>query len=197
MSIGDYVHIPGSVIQDQTFTILTGSTPNLYCTSVPDGEVLTCADAATIKIAPQYNMTHLQYKKLVPNAIPPQRSHAGDLGYDLFACEPVTIYPGMKQKVSTGIAFEFPCGWGGFVKDRSSMVTNTTLEVIAGVIDNGYTGELFIMFANYGNEIETIEAGQKIAQVVLIPVGGFDLREIDQLETADGRGSKGFGSTDK
>lgn len=137
----------------------------------------------------------LKFKRLNESAIAPTRSHSGDLGYDIYASETVQIWPGTKEKVASGVAFQFPDGWGGFIKDRSSMASKTTLETVGGVIDNGYTGELFIVFANYGNEVQTIESGQKMAQMVLIPVANFGLEEVEELVSSDNRGSAGFGST--
>ena len=72
----------------------------------------------------------LKFKRLSEEAIAPSRAHSGDLGYDLYAMEDATIAPGQKMKVSTGVSFQFPPEWAGFVKDRSSMATNTTLETI-------------------------------------------------------------------
>ncbi len=143
------------------------------------------------------NLEKLKYKLLSQDAVRPTRSHDGDLGYDLYANEEVVIQPNEKQKVGTGVAFQFPSGWGGFVKDRSSMATKTDLETIGGVIDNGYIGELFIVFVNYGHEVQVIEKGQKIAQMVLIPVANFELEQVDQLIARDDRGTGGFGSTGK
>ena len=139
--------------------------------------------------------TSLKFKKLSEEAIAPSKAHSGDLGYDLYAMEDVTIAPGQKMKVSTGISFQFPPEWAGFVKDRSSMATNTTLETIGGVIDNGYTGELFVMFANYGTQVQYIKQGSKIAQLILIPVANFELEEVEEVSSNDGRDTKGFGST--
>ena len=138
---------------------------------------------------------NLKFKRLSKAAIAPTKAHSGDLGYDLYAMEDVTIASGQKMKVSTGISFQFPPKWAGFVKDRSSMATKTTLETIGGVIDNGYTGELFVMFANYGNEVEHIKQGSKIAQLILIPVANFELEEVEEVSSNDGRNTKGFGST--
>ena len=142
-----------------------------------------------------YYSPSLKFKRLSEDAIAPTKAHSGDLGYDLYAIEDVTIAPGQKMKVSTGISFQFPPEWAGFVKDRSSMATKTTLETIGGVIDNGYTGELFVMFANYGNEVEYIKQGSKIAQLILIPVANFKLEEVEEVSSNDGRDNKGFGST--
>lgn len=139
----------------------------------------------------------LKYKLLSDSAKSPTRSHAGDLGYDLYANERVVFMPHQKGKVGTGVAFQFPEGWGGFIKDRSSMSTKTDLETIGGVIDNGYIGELFIVFVNYGSQVQVIEKGQKMTQMVLIPVANFDLEEVDQLTSNDDRKNNGFGSTGK
>lgn len=139
----------------------------------------------------------LKYKLLHEDAIAPTRSHSGDLGYDLYALEDASIMPGYKTKVRTGVAFQFPEGWGGFVKDRSSMATKTTVETVGGVIDSGYTGELFIVFANSGkwDDDHQIRKGDKIAQMVLIQVPNFELEEVEEIISPDGRGENGFGST--
>lgn len=142
----------------------------------------------------QHNL-FLHYKKIIETATAPTRSHSGDLGYDLYSVDEVTIPPGCKGVVSTGIAFQFPHGWGGIVKDRSSMAMRTTLTTIGGVIDNGYTGELFIVFANYGTEEQVIGSGQKMAQIVLVPVSNFELQEVSEIISRDGRDDNGFGST--
>lgn len=141
-------------------------------------------------------MMLLKYKKISPHAISPTRSHDGDLGYDLHSLYSVTIQPNEKEMVRTGVAFQFPAEWGGFIKDRSSMATQTTLEVVAGVIDNGYTGEVSVVFANYGTDPVTLIGGQKVAQMVLIPVPNFELEEVDNIDTTD-RAENGFGSTGK
>jgi dUTP pyrophosphatase len=140
--------------------------------------------------------TSLKFQ-LQSGATAPTRSHDGDLGYDLYANETISIEAGDHVNVSTGVAFQFPSGWGGFVKDRSSMAMNTTVEVIAGVIDNGYTGECSVVFANYGPERILIKQGDKIAQMVMIPLANFPLEEVENITSPDGRGSNGFGSTGK
>ena len=139
--------------------------------------------------------SNLKFKRLSEEAIAPSKAHSGDLGYDLYAMEDVTIAPGQKMSVRTGISFQFPPNWGGIVKDRSSMATKTTLETIGGVIDNGYTGELFVVFANYGTQVQHIKQGSKIAQLVLVPVANFELEEVEEVSSTDGRDNKGFGST--
>ena len=130
--------------------------------------------------------------RLTPTAILPVRAHVTDLGYDLFADSSEKIIHGETVKISTGIAIGFPPGYGGFIKDRSSMASKG-LFTTGGVIDNGYTGEISVMMTNSGSEYY-ISKGDKIAQLVLIPVTNVEIEEVDSLGETD-RGSKGFGSS--
>lgn len=137
----------------------------------------------------------MQVKLLVPQARLPHKAHAGDLGYDLFAAEGVTLAPGYTKLVSTGIAIQFPAGYGGIIKDRSSMATKRHLFTVAGVIDNGYIGEVSVALYNGNSMMAHIAPGEKIAQLVLIPTVDFAVEEVDILIAPDGRGVGGFGST--
>ena len=137
----------------------------------------------------------MKVKRLSENAILPQKAHAGDLGYDLFCSEEVMIWPGETKLVSTGIAIQFPDGYGGFIRDRSSVATKLQLFTVAGVIDNGYTGEIKVAFHSTSDKFEQIHEGDKIAQLILIPTVDFAVEEVSELESLDGRGEKGFGST--
>ena len=84
---------------------------------------------------------NIKVKLLRPSAIVPTKSHRGDLGFDLYASEPVSVRADQIITVSTGIALQFPFGWGAFLKDRSS-VAKRQLFTVGGVIDNGYQGEI-------------------------------------------------------
>lgn len=137
----------------------------------------------------------MKVKKLVSSATLPQKAHAGDLGYDLFSASNTDIFPAETKLVKTGIAIQFPEGYGGFIKDRSSVATKKGLFVVAGVIDNGYIGEIQVAFHNASDEIIEINAGDKIAQLVLIPTVNFQVEEVDALVQQDQRGDGGFGST--
>ena len=97
--------------------------------------------------------------------------------------------------ISTGVAIQFPRGYGGLIKDRSSVATKQKLFTVAGVIDNGYVGEIKIAMNNASGETQSFEKGAKIAQLVLVPVTNFTVTEVDELTTRDGRGQSGFGST--
>lgn len=137
----------------------------------------------------------MRVKKLRGEAVLPQKAHAGDLGYDLFSCEYLTIYPHETVLVPTGIAIQFPAGYGGFIKDRSSVATKNEVFTVAGVIDNGYIGEVRIAMHNASEDAYRIQAGDKVAQLVLIPTVNFQVEEVDEVVSADERGQGGFGST--
>ena len=137
----------------------------------------------------------MRVKKLRANAKLPQKAHAGDLGYDLFSVEGPAVYPDQTVVVKTGIAIQFPEGYGGFIKDRSSVATKRGLFTVAGVIDNGYVGEICVALHNGSTELVHITPGEKIAQLVLIPTVNFEVTEVDEVISADERGVGGFGST--
>ena len=137
----------------------------------------------------------MRVKRLSDNAQLPQKAHAGDLGYDLFSSEATAIFPNETKVVKTGIAIQFPAGYGGFIKDRSSVATKKGLFTVAGVIDNGYIGEICIAIHNGTDSLVKVTSGEKIAQLVLIPTVNFEVDEVDELVSADQRGVGGFGST--
>lgn len=137
----------------------------------------------------------MKVMKIVQSAILPQKAHAGDLGYDLFAVQEELVYPDETRLISTGIAIQFPEGYGAFIKDRSSVATKMKLFTVAGVIDNGYVGEIKVAIHNAGPDVQKIKAGDKIAQLVLIPTVNFAVEEVDTVVSADARGTGGFGST--
>jgi dUTP pyrophosphatase len=137
----------------------------------------------------------MKVKKLSENAKLPNKAHAGDLGYDLYANDGVAIFPNETKVVKTGIAIQFPAGYGGFIKDRSSVATKKGLFTVAGVIDNGYIGEIGIALYNGTDSLIHVAPGEKIAQLVLIPTVNFEVTEVDDVVSADQRGEGGFGST--
>jgi dUTP pyrophosphatase len=137
----------------------------------------------------------MKVKFMHENAKLPQKAHSGDLGYDLFAAENANIYPGETVLVATGVAIQFPEGYGGIIKDRSSVATQRKLFTVAGVIDNGYIGELKVALHNSGYNLQKIKVGDKVAQLILIPTVNFTVEEVDEVFSADNRGQDGFGST--
>lgn len=142
----------------------------------------------------------LKVKKLFPDAKLPVKAHDTDLGFDLFAHGHYESIRGSTFLVDTGIACEFPPGYGALIRDRSSVATKQQMFVVAGVIDQSYTGHILV--AIHAPEVAfqreedfvTIEDGTKIAQMILVPVVHMPVVEVDELGTTD-RGTKGFGST--
>ncbi|HEY1766427.1 MAG TPA: dUTP diphosphatase [Terracidiphilus sp.] len=141
----------------------------------------------------------LQVKKLVEGARTPIVAHPGeDLGYDLFALEAARLGKRETVKVRTGIAVEARHpktgeGLGLLVRDRSSMAARG-VTTTGGVIDAGYRGEILVLMTNLGDGVVEIAAGEKIAQMVPIPVLTGLVQEVEALEDS-ARAAKGFGSS--
>ncbi|MBU2590568.1 MAG: dUTP diphosphatase [Nitrospinae bacterium] len=137
----------------------------------------------------------LKVLRLSEGGILPTRAYEGDLGYDLYASEDITIAKEGQGLVPTSISVEFPEGWGGFIKDRSSMAVKG-VHTYAGVIDHGYRGEIKIVMRNNSTDDFAIRRGDKIAQLVPIPVSDWNIVEVDNGELASSdRHDKGFGSS--
>jgi dUTP pyrophosphatase len=139
----------------------------------------------------------LRFRRLEVAARPPAQAHDGDAGYDLHAAEAVTIDPGERASVGTGIAVAIPEGQAGLVIPRSGLAARHGISVVnaPGLIDAGYRGELRVLLLNTDRtEPFTVEPGDRIAQLVLVRVETEELEEVAVLdETA--RGVGGFGST--
>lgn len=117
----------------------------------------------------------------------------GDAGYDLRSMEEVTIWPGIQQIIKTGIRVEIPAGYVGLVKDRSSMASKQ-IYTHGGVIDSVYRGEVKVLLANHGNMPHQIRKGDKIAQLLIVPVLTLETERVLVLSDTI-RGESGFGST--
>ena len=131
-------------------------------------------------------------------ALPPSRTRAGDAGYDLRAVEPFTLAPGERAVVPTGVAIAVPDGAAGLVVPRSGLAARHGLSVVngPGLIDPSYRGEVRVVLVNLGAEPYAGEAGDRIAQLLLVPFVAPAARIVDALpESADGRGTGGFGSS--
>ena len=139
----------------------------------------------------------LKVKRLHPDAIIPTCANPGeDLAYDLYALKETLLKPGQVEKVRTGIAATFDDGsvkrWGLLVRDRSSMAAQG-VTTSGGVIDAGYRGEILVLLTSA--ESRLIKKGDKIAQMIPMPVAtGAGVQEVDELAPAI-RGANGFGST--
>ncbi|MFQ5559853.1 MAG: dUTP diphosphatase [Nitrospinota bacterium] len=127
----------------------------------------------------------------------PSKSYDGDLGYDLFAHEDVTLEQGCQKAVPTGIALEFPPGWGGFIKDRSSLAIKG-IYTSAGVIDNGYRGEVRVIVKNDSGCDFIFRRGDRVAQLVPVPVTNWVVEESEfHNKKSTDRQEGGFGSSGK
>ena len=141
----------------------------------------------------------LRIKRLAPEARLPVVAHPGeDLGYDLFSLESLTLDPRRTVKGRTGIAVEARdprtgAPLGLLVRDRSSMAARG-LATTGGVIDAGYRGEILVLITNLGDQPITLAAGEKIAQMIPVPVLTGAITEVDTLEDSL-RAEKGFGSS--
>jgi dUTP pyrophosphatase len=127
----------------------------------------------------------------------PARAYSGDAGLDLSSCERVELAPGERALVPTGLAVAIPDGYAGFVQPRSGLAAKHGISIVntPGLVDSGYRGELHVALLNTDlRETFVVEPGMRIAQLVLLPVPGFDLVEVDELPPSE-RGERGFGSS--
>jgi dUTP pyrophosphatase len=131
--------------------------------------------------------------KLDPGAMMPIRAHELDAGYDLFSCEDAWIEPGGSVVFDTGVHVAIPAGYVGMIKSKSGLNVKRGL-LSEGVIDSGYTGSIAVKLHNHGEQAVRICEGQKISQLVLLPIITPELELVDSLEDTE-RGSGGFGST--
>ncbi len=140
----------------------------------------------------------IRIKKLRDNAVIPTYGSDFAAGADLYAAveEPVTIKSGETRLIPTGLAFEIPEGYAGFVYARSGLASKRNLAPAnkVGVIDSDYRGEVMVALHNHGKEPQTIEADERIAQMVIAPYITADFILSDSLDDTD-RGEGGFGST--
>ncbi|MCL4289250.1 MAG: dUTP diphosphatase [Thermoleophilia bacterium] len=142
-------------------------------------------------------MTRLHVVRLRPEARLPARAYPGDAGLDLAACERVELGPGERALVPTGIAVAVPEGHAGFVQPRSGLAARDGITIVnsPGLIDSGYRGEVKIVLLNTDRERTFVaEPGERIAQLVVLPVPALDLVEVDELPESP-RGARGFGSS--
>lgn len=125
----------------------------------------------------------------------PTRAHADDAGLDLYCLEDVVIGPQRGHVARTGIALAVPAGHVGLIADRSSMAKKG-VKIAGGVVDAGYRGEVHIVLWNLSTEEIRLGKGERIAQMMIVPVATPAVREVAELDST-ARGAKGFGSSGK
>ena len=126
----------------------------------------------------------------------PQLAHEGDAGFDLVTAEDVSLQPGERAGVSTGLAVSIPTGHAGLVLPRSGHAKRLGVGVVnsPGLIDSGYRGEIKVLLINHGSETVTFSRGERVAQLVFVEVPAVVLSEVEELDDTT-RGEGGFGST--
>ena len=136
--------------------------------------------------------------KLCENARIPTYGSVSAAGADLYACieQPVTIAPGQTLLVPTGLSMEIEEGFAGFIYARSGLATKRGLAPAnkVGVIDSDYRGQVMVSLHNHSDKEQTVEPGERVAQIVFAPVYQAQFVLTDTLEQTE-RGSGGFGST--
>ncbi|MBD5158409.1 MAG: dUTP diphosphatase [Butyrivibrio sp.] len=141
---------------------------------------------------------NIKIKKLNEKAILPTYGSEYAAGADLYACmdETVTIMPHKTVVLHTGLAMEIPEGFAGLIYPRSGMASKRHLAPAnkVGVVDPDYRGEFMVAMHNHSDEPQTVEPGERIAQLVITPFITADFEETDELSDTV-RGAGGFGST--
>ena len=139
----------------------------------------------------------VSFKKLVPEAHMPTYAHMSDAGMDLYASERTVVYAYHRRVIHTGIAMAIPEGYYGQVRPRSGLAVNHGITAISsGVIDAGYRGEIMVLLQNHGHMLFEVNVGDRIAQLLILPVLHAVLEETNELPPSP-RGEKGHGSTGK
>jgi dUTP pyrophosphatase len=139
----------------------------------------------------------VQIARLDPSVPVPAPARAGDAGVDLRARKALTLAPGERAAVPTGIAVAIPPGWAGLVLPRSGLARRHGIGLpnAPGLIDSGYRGEIQVLLVNFDpSESFRVEAGDRIAQLVLVPYAQARFVEVDELPVSE-RGDAGFGSS--
>lgn len=140
----------------------------------------------------------VRIKKLREDAVVPTYGSEFSAGADLYACETedITIAPGETRLIHTGLSFEIPEGFGGFIYARSSLGTKRGLAPAnkVGVIDADYRGEVMVSLHNHSTEAQTVSPGERVAQLVIAPFLKAEFTVTEELSSTI-RGEGGFGST--
>lgn len=138
----------------------------------------------------------IKVKRLHPAAILPTYATALAAGADLCCIEPFTLQPGERKLTPTGLAVEIPPGCYGRVAPRSGLAVKRGIDILAGVIDADFRGELQVLLINFGEQAISFDAGARIAQLIIERATNGDYIWVEELSDTP-RGAGGFGSTDR
>lgn len=141
-------------------------------------------------------MIQLKIEFVHADAKLPVQARAGDAGMDLFSIVEVTLDPGERALIGTGIKIELPDGFEAQVRPRSGLALKHGVTVLnsPGTVDAGYRGEVGIILINHGSEPFTVEKGMRIAQMVIQRVPNVELVQVKSVSDSE-RGEQGFGSS--
>lgn len=131
--------------------------------------------------------------KLDPGARLPTKAHAQDAGFDLYAPRRVVIPAFGSAVINTGVHMQLPPGTAGLLVSKSGLNVNHNITS-TGLIDQGYTGSIRVKLYNHGYEDYTVEAGDKISQLVVLKIMDVSLQQVDELDGSE-RGANGLGSS--
>jgi len=138
----------------------------------------------------------LSVRLLDPRARPPVRTREGDAGYDLRCLEGFRLAPGERAMIGTGVALALPPNVAGLVTPRSGLAARHGIALVnsPGLVDPNYRGELRVILVNLGAEPFEARAGDRIAQLLLVPFWAPELEIVEELPPSE-RGADGFGSS--
>jgi dUTP pyrophosphatase len=141
------------------------------------------------------NLISVKIKLLTPTAKFPKYSHTTDAGMDLHADENCNLFISQSKVISTGVALAIPRGYFGLIRPRSGLAKSHKIVLCSsGVIDSGYRGEICVQLINHGLMQYQIAKGDRIAQLLILPVLYAILEEVEELPKSE-RGVFGHGST--
>ena len=125
----------------------------------------------------------------------PSKAHGADAGYDLYSRENLTIKARGSAVFDTGVHIEIPRGFKGEIVGRSGLNIKCGVICPTGTVDSGYTGSICVKLYNMANTEYPVMKGDKIAQIIFVPIASPKLIRVNQIETETDRGDKGFGSS--
>jgi len=171
-----------------------------FAPSLMQPEFFTCCGCSVLFTSPEaWSAPEILFMKLSENAIEPMKACEGDVAYDLFSAENVTILPGQTVIIKTDIAIELPHSYEAQIRSRSGNAAKKGLMVAngPGTIDTGYRGNIGVILFNNGSgssKQHMVHKGDAIAQMLISPKVHHSLKEVTQLSKTE-RGEGGFGHT--
>lgn len=140
-------------------------------------------------------MLYVKIKKIFDDSRCPIKAHEADAGWDLFSVENCLINPGCRAIIRTGISMAIPEGYAGLIWPRSGLSVKKGVDVLAGVIDATYRGEIMVCLLNTDKDFDVrISKGDRIAQILFQPIQDVIMTKVNDLDQTD-RNEGGFGSS--